>query len=92
VFLDLALTNAENIIKEVKIGGTLGYSDHDLVEFVNLRNKGIANDQTQLHTSCLRNCWMRSPWKLYLGTKKLVRASNSLRTPFLRAQELSILQ
>lgn len=53
MFLDWVLTSAKNIIKEVKIGGTLGYSDRALVEFVTLRNKGLANEQTQLHTSCL---------------------------------------
>lgn len=33
VLPDLVLINAE-IIKEVKIGGSLGYGDHALVEFV----------------------------------------------------------
>ena len=36
--LDLLLTNAEESIREVKIGGSLGCSDHALVEFVILKN------------------------------------------------------
>ena len=40
--LDQALTNAEEIIKGVKIGGSLGCSDHALVKFLNLRNVGLA--------------------------------------------------
>lgn len=47
MFLDLVLTSAENIIIEVKTGGTLGYNDHALVEFVTLRNN--ANEQTATH-------------------------------------------
>ena len=35
--LDLVLTNAEESIREVKIGGSLGCSDHALVEFVILK-------------------------------------------------------
>lgn len=34
VLLDLVLTNADELIKEVNIGGTLGCSYHALVEFV----------------------------------------------------------
>ena len=40
--LDLLLTNAEEIIKGVKVGGNLGCSYHSLVEFMILRNAGLA--------------------------------------------------
>ena len=36
------LTNAEESIREVKIGGSLGCSDHALVEYVILKNAGLA--------------------------------------------------
>jgi len=36
--LDLLLTSAEEIIKEVKNGGTLSCSDYALIEFMILRN------------------------------------------------------
>lgn len=36
VFLDLVLTNAEELIKGVQIGGSLGCSDHSLMEFVRI--------------------------------------------------------
>ena len=41
--LDLLLTNAEEIIKDANVGGSLGCSDHALVEFVISRNIGLAN-------------------------------------------------
>jgi len=42
VLLDLVLTDMEEIIKEVKIGDSLGCSDHALVEFMISRNVGLA--------------------------------------------------
>eukprot|EP00076_Gallus_gallus_P031122 XP_015155904.2 uncharacterized protein LOC107055427 [Gallus gallus] len=40
--LDLLLTNAEEIIKDVNVGGSLGCSDHALVEFVISRDVDLA--------------------------------------------------
>lgn len=42
VLLDLLLTNIEEIIEEVKIGGSLGCSDCALVEFTVYRNMVLA--------------------------------------------------
>jgi len=42
VLLDLLLTNAEEIIKGTNVGGSLGGSDHALVEFVISRDVGLA--------------------------------------------------
>lgn len=39
--LDLVLTNSE-MIKEIKIGGSLNCSDHTLHEFLKSRNMGLA--------------------------------------------------
>jgi len=44
VSLDLMLTNAEEVIKEAKIGGSLGCTDHVLVMFLILRNIGYVPD------------------------------------------------
>ena len=60
--LDLVLTNAEESIREVKIGGSLGCSDHALVEFVILKNVGLAKSRTRTlcfrraNFCCSRNC------------------------------------
>jgi len=40
--LDLMFINASKLISNVKIGGSLGCSDHALVEFTVLRNMGKA--------------------------------------------------
>ena len=50
--LDLVLTNAEESTREVKIGGSLGCSDHALVEFVILKNAGLA--KSSVRTLCFR--------------------------------------
>lgn len=33
VLLDLALTNKEGLAGDVKVGGSIAYSDHEIVEF-----------------------------------------------------------
>jgi len=38
--LDLLVTNVSGLISDVKIGGTLGCSDHALVKFAVLRSMG----------------------------------------------------
>ncbi|KAK4831255.1 hypothetical protein QYF61_016725 [Mycteria americana] len=48
VILDLMVTNASELISDVKIGGSLGCSDHALVEFTVLRDMGQGK-------SCLTN-------------------------------------
>lgn len=39
------LTNAEKMVKDIKIGGSLDSSNHTLVEFVILRNVGLAKSK-----------------------------------------------
>ena len=45
--LDLVLINTEESIREVKTGGSLGCSDHALVEFVILNNVGLVKSKTR---------------------------------------------
>jgi len=33
VLLDLVLTNTEGLVEDVKVGGSLGCSEHEMVEF-----------------------------------------------------------
>lgn len=46
--LDLMLTSADDLIKEVKIGCSLGCSDHAVVEFVILRSRGLAKIKVRM--------------------------------------------
>jgi len=50
--LDLVLTNEEESIREVKIGGSLGCSNHALVEFVMLKNAGPAKSRAKDLGNC----------------------------------------
>jgi len=43
--LDLSLTNAEEIIKEAKIGSSLGCSDYALIEFMISSNRSPAKSR-----------------------------------------------
>ncbi|KAF4804031.1 hypothetical protein TURU_011235 [Turdus rufiventris] len=38
--LEIVLTNKEGLVENVKLKGTLGYSDHEMVEFSNLMATG----------------------------------------------------
>jgi len=42
VLLDLALTNKEGLVEDVKVRGSLGYSDHEMVKFRILRGESRA--------------------------------------------------
>ncbi|GAB0179484.1 hypothetical protein GRJ2_000413700 [Grus japonensis] len=47
-FLDLLLTSMEELIKDVKIGGSLGCSDYSLVEFTILRDMGQIKNRVRM--------------------------------------------
>lgn len=78
------------LIREVKIGGTVGCSKHALGEFVVSRNLGLVNGWSQT-SGCSRNQWVRSPGKqsLRAGTQQ---SWQLLKDAFLTAQELSVSQ
>ena len=63
--LDLVLTNAEESIREVKIGGSLGCSDHALVEFVISKNVDLAKSRAR--TLCFRRANFQLLKKLLSG-------------------------
>ena len=94
--LDLLITNEEEIIKGVKVGGSLGCSDHALVEFVISRNVGLVKSGVKTLN------FGRANFKLF---KELLAKISSDVVPkdkdveeswllfqdaFLRAQELSV--
>ena len=45
VLLDLILTNKEGLVKEVKVEGSLGCSDHEMVEFKILSGRSKARSR-----------------------------------------------
>ena len=86
--LDLLLTNAEEIIKGVNVGGSLGCSDHALVEFVILKNAGLA--KSRAGTLCFRRANFRLlkellsgiPWETVLKGMGTEQSWQLFRTPF----------
>lgn len=61
--------------------GSLGCSNRVVLEFVILRNTGLAKSGVRT-SGCLRSCWMRSLRKLSLETVEQNRAGSILKMPF----------
>ena len=59
------LTNEEESVREVKIGGSLGCSDHVFVEFVIWKNTGLAKSRAR--TLCFRRAKFRLLKELLSG-------------------------
>ena len=96
--LDWVLINEEESIREVKIGGSLGCSDHTLVEFVILKNVGLAKSRAR--TLCFRRENFRLlkelldgiRWETVLKGMGTEQSWQLLKDTLLRAQWLSIPQ
>ncbi|KAJ7399577.1 hypothetical protein BTVI_114083 [Pitangus sulphuratus] len=88
--------NIRELIEDSKIGGTLGCSDHALVEFVDLRNVGEVRSEIRplnfRKASCQRFRGLVSgiPWETALRDKGVEQSWQILKEFFHRAQELSI--
>ena len=93
--LNLLLTNGNQFSKEIEIGGSLGCSDHALVEFVIPRNVGLS--RSRVRTLNFRRANFQ-PFKELLVMKTVFRDKGTeqicrfFKNTFLGAQELSILQ
>ena len=74
VLLDLVLTSAEEIIKDIKIGGSLGCSDHALVGKEWSQDTELQESELQLFKELLD----KISWESVLRDK----AGYSLRMPF----------
>ena len=96
--LDLVLTSAEESIREINIGGSLGCSDHALVEFVILKNAGLAKSRAR--TLCFRRANFRLlkellsgiPWETVLKGMGTEQSWQLFKDTLLRVQWLSIPQ
>jgi len=65
--LDLVLTNKEGLLGNVKFKGSLGCSDHEMVEFKILRASSLpwtSGEQTSASAgTCLVEYRVTKPWK-----------------------------
>ena len=94
--LDLMFTSVEEIVKNVKIGGSLGCSDHTLTEFVILRNAGLAKSGVRtlkfkrVNFRLFNELLKKISWEEVLRDKGVEQSRLLIEDAFLRAQELSI--
>ena len=90
------VTNASELIGDVKIGGSLGCSDHALVEFAVLRDMGKAKSKVRTLNFRKANFHLfqelvnRTPWETALRDKGAEQNWQIFKDAFHRAQELSI--
>jgi len=90
------VTSASELVGDVKIGGSLGCSDHALVELMLLREMGITKSiartlnfrkaDFQLFNEIVR----RTPWETVLRNRGTEQSWQLFKDVFHRAQELSI--
>jgi len=79
------VTNASEIIGDIKIGGSLGCSDHALVEFTVLRDMGKARSIVRTLNFRKANFWLfkelvsRTPWETVLRDRGKKRYGRFLR-------------
>ena len=92
--LDILLTNAEEIIKGIKVRGSLGCSDHALVEFVISRNVGLGKEWGQdfgrVNFRLFKELLAKISWDAVLKDKDVEESWLLFKDAFLRAQELSV--
>ena len=90
------LTNAEESAREVKTGGSLVCSDQALVEFVIVKNAGLAKSRAR--TLCFRRADFRLrkellsgiPWETVLKGMGTEQSWQLFKDTLLRVQRLSI--
>ncbi|KAM6317421.1 uncharacterized protein O3Q21_008449 [Podargus strigoides] len=94
--LDLMVTNVSEFIRDVKIGGSLGCSDHALLQFTVLRC--MSHMRSTVRTLNFRKTKFqlfkelvnRTPWETALKDKGAEQSWLIFKEAFHRAQELSI--
>ncbi|OPJ69932.1 hypothetical protein AV530_015446 [Patagioenas fasciata monilis] len=94
--MDLMATNASELIGDVKIGGSLGCSDHTLMEFVVLRDVGQVKSKVRTlnfrkaNFQFFKELLNRMPWETVHRDKGSEQSWQNFKDAFHRAQELSI--
>ena len=94
--LDLMVTNATELTGDVKIGGSLGYSDHALEEFAVLQDMGQAKSKVwtlnfrKADFQLLKELVNRTPWETAVRDRGAEQSWQIFKDTFHRVQELSI--
>ena len=96
MILDLLVTNASELIGDIKIGGSLGCSDHALVEFAVLRGMGQAKNKVRTlnfrkaNFQLFKELVNGTPWETALRDKGAEQSWQIFKDAFHRMQELLI--
>jgi len=96
--LDLVVSNASEIISDVMIGGSLGCSNHTLVDTAVLRDKGQAKNKSRTlnfrkaNFQLFKGLINRTPWEITLWDKEAVQTQKNSEETFHREQEFLILR
>ena len=91
--LDLVLTNKEGPVGNVKLKGSLGYSDHEMVEFKILRAARRAHGKLatlgfrRADFGLFRNLLGRVPWDKALEGRRVQESWLIFKDRLLQAQE-----
>jgi len=94
--LDLMIINASELIGAVKTGGSLGCSDHTLVEFTVLRDMGKvrsivrAVNLRKANFKLFKELVNRTSWETVLRDRGAEESWQFFRDAFHRLQELSV--
>jgi len=87
--LDLMVTNASEVISDIKIGGSMGYSDHAVVEFTVLRDMGKARSIVKIlsfrtNFQVFRELVSRTPLEMVLRDKGAEQSWQVFKESFCR--------
>jgi len=90
------ITSASELVEDIKIGGSLGCSDHVLVELTLLREMGITKSIVRTlnfrraNFQLFKEIVRRTPWETVLRSRGIEQSWQLFKDVFQRAQELSI--
>ncbi|GAB0207498.1 mitochondrial enolase superfamily member 1 [Grus japonensis] len=96
VLLDLVLTNKEGLVGDVKVGGSLGCSDHETVEFRILHGRSRAMNRIMTldfrrdNFDLFKDLLGRIPWVRALEDREVQESWSVFKHHFLQAQDRCI--
>ncbi|RMB99816.1 hypothetical protein DUI87_23593 [Hirundo rustica rustica] len=94
--LDLLFTNRDGLVGDVEVGGRLGHSDHEIIEFSIIGeirrniNKISTLDFRRADFGLFKRLTQRVPWETVLENKGVQERWVCFKTEILRAQEQTV--
>ncbi|RMB92801.1 hypothetical protein DUI87_30695 [Hirundo rustica rustica] len=94
--LDLLFANRDGLVEDVVVGGCMGQSDHEIIEFSifgevrRSTSKTLALDFWRADFGLFRRLIQSIPWEAALKNKRVQESWACLKTEILRAQEQTL--